>query len=453
MADATEPKAPYDRRSEQILIGCLLRDPDLYDDVREVVGGDHLYFENHRHIFAAIEAARAAGAPGDPVAIHGRLKAAGRGVEKGEDYRYLVACRDGEFSTESAPGHARQVRSFAVYRRVMEAATEVMGMAAEQSHPAEEVAARAESLFAEVSELGAVGELVTDMDLIRRRLEIIAAGGEPEGLLTGLTDLDAVLCGMAPGELIVAGARPSKGKTALGLTFAANVARGGVPALMASLEMSGQSIADRRLTMMSGVPMQSFTGTRRVSSYDAEDLARAAVPVPGAAPLYIYDRPGPTPAELASVIRRAVRRKGVRFAVVDYIQLISPTNPRANRVEQIAEISRSLKATARAANIPILALAQLNRAAEEKPGQRPKMSNLREGGNLEQDADKVILIHHPEPDEPDLDDGAFTVIAPAPCVAVELLVDKNRNGPTGDVAVVYRKKAMRFENAVQPWKQ
>jgi len=437
--DTTAPRSPYDKRVEQYLIGCLLRDPSLYDEVRELAGPEQFYFENHRHILAAIGEARAANEPGDPVAVHGRLKAAGRGVEKGEDYRYLVACRDAVGDPEAAVGHARRVREFAVYRRLVEVAVEVAALATEQARPAEEVAARAEQLFAEVAELGAVGELVTDAELIRRRLEIIDGGGEPEGLRTGLTDLDAVLSGLSPGELILVGARPSKGKTALGLTVSANVSRAGTAVLMVSLEMSGQAIADRQLAMLSGVPMQSFTGTRRVSAENAEALARAAAPVPGAAPVYIYDRAAVTPAEVASVIRRAVRRKGVGLVVVDYVQLITPTNPRANRVEQIAEISRALKAAARSAGVPVVALAQLSRKAEDRADGRPKMSDLREGGNLEQDADKVVLIHHPNPDDTDTE----------PVLTIELLVEKNRNGPTGDVAVMYRKKAMRFENAAR----
>jgi replicative DNA helicase len=284
-------------------------------------------------------------------------------------------------------------------------------------------------------------DVVGSDELLLSRLNAIddRIGGKRDGFPSGLVELDAVIGGFEPGELIVVGARPSRGKSALGLTFASNASELGVPVLFVSLEMSAGQLGDRLLAMRSGVGMSLFTrGVMRGAQLGGEQLERlteASRRRPGQAPIYFDDKPGRTAADILSAGRRAVRRRKVGLIVVDYLQMIRSANPKEHREAQVADISRNMKVLARSCGVPVVCLAQLNRESE-KDKRRPRMSDLRESGAIEQDTDKGILIHDPEPA-----DGERPVER-----RVELIVDKQRNGPTGPVEVWYAANVMRFED-------
>ncbi len=241
--------------------------------------------------------------------------------------------------------------------------------------------------------------------------------------------------------MIVVGARPGGCKTALGLNIALNIAAtaasGGVPALFLSLEMPAVEIAGRVLAMGSGVPMHRFNRGVRLGGDELNALVAVNAPGGiGTAPLFIDDRADVTAAGVAGTLRRAVHRRGVGLAVVDYLQLLQPENPKDNRVQQVGTAARRLKHVARQTGVPIICLCQLNRQVEDRAGGKPRLSDLRESGEIEQHADAVVLLHTP-PGQPD-SNAVWTIDA---------VVAKNRNGPVSDVPLAYKRPLMRFENS------
>jgi replicative DNA helicase len=263
-------------------------------------------------------------------------------------------------------------------------------------------------------------------------------GTAPRPLVTGFADIDKLVPGLRPGQLTLVAARPSVGKTALGLAFAVNAARDHArcaSVYFASLEMSRRDIGERVAFMTCGA---NGIGPRlRAGEGTADDLAvigRAARVVDGL-PLWVDDTPSQRVGQIASAARRVRRRNGLSLILVDYLQLVAPDSRRTDRREQVEDISRGLKRIAREMSVPVVAMAQLNREVEGRSDQKPKLSDLREAGGLEQDADVVMLLwrHAGQPDT-------------APGFRIGCLVAKHRNGPTGEVSLTYVRASMRFEN-------
>lgn len=436
---------PHSREAEQALLGCLLRHPDDFDTARGIVTADQLYFDAHQKVFRAVEGLRAGVSPVDPLAVFEWLKDRGEAADVGGP-KFLAALWDGAPATGATGYYAGRVRGFALRRGLIHAAAEVTRNAHDGTDGPDEMVAAAEQRFLQVADgMPGGAEAVASDELLLARLQAIddRIGGRRDGFPSGLADLDGMIGGFEPGELIVVGARPSRGKSALGLTFASNVSEQGIPVLFVSLEMSAGQLGDRLLAMRSGVGMSLFTrGVMRGAVMGDDQLARLAEAArrrPGQAPIYFDDKPGRTAAEILSAARRAVRRRKVGLIVVDYLQMIRSANPKEHREAQVADISRNMKVMARSCGVPVVCLAQLNRESE-KEKRRPRMSDLRESGAIEQDTDKGILIHDPEPT--DGGEGAER----AAQRKVELVVDKQRNGPTGVVEVWYAAPVMRFEN-------
>jgi replicative DNA helicase len=300
-----------------------------------------------------------------------------------------------------------------------------------------------ERLLFDLTEAGESGrESVTDShrlmreagERVDRRQE---SGGSLGGLSCGYPDLDTVLGGLRPGQLVVVGARPGGGKTALGLSVAARVAMAGEPVMVFSLEMPADQIGDRLLAMGSGVSVARLTRGDRLSDGEVIRVATATGPSwVGGASLHVDDAPDMPAARVAAKTRRAVRRHGVALVVVDYLQLLRPENPRDNRVQQVGLAARRMKQVARECGVPLVLLCQLNRQVEQRGNDKPRLSDLRESGEIEQHADMVILLHT-RPDQPQ--DAAVWEI--------DAVVAKNRNGPVGDVPLLYRRATTFFENA------
>jgi replicative DNA helicase len=276
---------------------------------------------------------------------------------------------------------------------------------------------------------------------IREVLEQIDArieGGGSVGISTGYADLDQITGGFHDGQLTVVAARPAQGKSALGLNLLRNIASRGVPAAFYSLEMSNIETAARGLAIDTGVSLSTINRFRP-SEDQVNRLLESAQSGLGAAPLLLNDTPGLTLSMLASSLRHAIRKHGVKIAFVDYLQLITPDrNSGRSRVEQVGALSRGLKLLAGECKIPIVCMAQLNRGVEQRAGDRPKLSDLRESGSIEQDANNVWLLH-PDP-EADLN---------SPFVKVEVILAKQRNGPTGIVELNFARAHTRFENLQQ----
>jgi replicative DNA helicase len=300
-----------------------------------------------------------------------------------------------------------------------------------------EVLREAERAVFALAEVGAAGQVVWLADAVEDTVNYINdratdGGVGMAGLPTGLPPLDDLTGGLPAGELVVVAARPSIGKTSVALTFAGHSAREGRTVLFTSLEMSRRALATRMLCSESGVDGQ-LVRTGRLGNEDVERLSEVRTRLLHL-PLAVDDCPEQSVLRIAANARRLKRQGKLDLVVVDYLQLVAPGGRQEPRHEQVAEISRRLKALAKELEVPVLALSQLNRECESRPDGRPKLADLRESGQIEADADQVLLLHRPKGHEDQL----------------EVIVAKNRNGPTGEVGVKFDRSLMRFDDLAFP---
>ncbi|HYH69620.1 MAG TPA: DnaB-like helicase C-terminal domain-containing protein [Urbifossiella sp.] len=327
--------------------------------------------------------------------------------------------------------HARRVRDLFKRRALIHAHRASLRDAEDGVASADELTAAAEQrLFNISSQEEGAAKLVPLSNLVRDALAAIDArlsgDGPPPGIETGYADLDEVLVGLRPGQLVAVGGRPSTHKTNLTTNIAVNAAAAGNPTVFLSLEMSSAEIAERLLAMGSGVPVKAFTGRTRLRDADAGRLAAVAGPDGlGQLPLHVYAGGDLTAAAVGSLLRVAIRKHGARLAVVDYLQLMQPENPKENRTLQVGLLTKRLKQLAQQLQIPIILLAQLNRESEKRTDPRPRLSDFRESGEIEAHADVALLTHIP-PDQPD----------EQPVHDLEVIVAKNRNGKRDVIATL-----------------
>lgn len=444
--DAVDRLPPHDRAAEQAVLGAVLREPDVWPAVQTLVAADSFYFDAHGRIFRAMGELAAASAPIDLVTLFDKLRK-DKALDDIGGHGYLAELWETVPTAANYEYHAKLVRDCAAVRSLIHAANEVLRDAYDRVMPADELLAAAErkvmsiadSATANADTIRSLPEVLNSaLDRIDQR---IAAGGKLAGVATGYPDLDELLGGLRPGELVVVGARPSIGKTALCLNVAVNAATDGVPALMFSLEMPESEIGGRLLAMGSGVPMHRFTRAPSIRPDEASRLAAVASSDGlGGCHIYLDDTSDATAARIAAQTRRAVRRFKVGLVVVDYLQLMRPENPRDNRTQQVGTLALRMKHMARDCGVPVVLLSQLNREVEHRGGAKPRLADLRESGDIEAHADRVMLLHR----EPNQDEHAEVW-------PIEVIVAKNRNGPIGDVTLAYRRPVLRFENAVRDW--
>lgn len=416
--------------AERSVLGSLLRDNECIADVVQVLRGEDFYLDAHRLIWAAAISIWESHAPVDTVTLADELHKRQQ-VEKVGGYAYIGGLWEAAPTAANAVYYAGIVRDHAIRRSLALAAQEILAECASPTGPADEALETAEKHIFAVAQMGVRGDAVPLEDAVNASLNRLDArqGGEVAGaVFTGFADLDRLTCGLQDGELVLAGARPSAGKTTLGLGIARNAAAGGDPVFFASLEQSRVELAERLLCCEAGV--DGHRVRKGMLGDDERDALADAAARLRKMPIHIDDTPGQTVLRIAANLRRLQRRQGVRLAVIDYVQLIESEDKRATRQEQVAGISRRLKHMARECKVPVLALAQLNRQVEYRSGERPKLADLRDTGALEQDADTVFLLHRPEEAEG----------------TVEVIVAKQRNGPTGEVTLTFVKKFFRFEN-------
>ena len=371
------------------------------------------------------------------VTLHERLAAAGVLQELGQNPAlWLYETAEAERTDANAEHYSRQVADAAELRSLRRASLRMFDLS-QSGRPAEEVIPEAEQLLFDATRRENTAGPLGAAELVELSLARIAARGRgtPEGVPTGYADIDDCLGGLKPGQLTVLGARPSVGKTALSVGIGLNASSAGNGVLFFSLEMSADEVMDRVFASVSGVPLRAIQAGNLTRQQEA-DLADAGRGF-AREKFFIDDVSSRTAAQVASVARRHVARNDVRLVVVDYLQLMTPENPRENRALQVGQMARSLKVTARLLKVPVLLLSQLNRESEAGPGRRPKLSDLRDSGEIEQHADNVILLHRP----PAQDDAS-------PRWSIEALILKVRNGATGDVSLSYNRRLTRFENAM-----
>lgn len=426
--------------AERYVAGALLRGADVVDEVRELLSLND--FANHgpRLLFDACCQLRDAGEQVDAASVHLHLSSEGRLGDLGPNPAGFLA----ELLTEcpTAVGveyHAGQVREASLLRSLAGIAAEMLRDAAEPFEPAEEMAGRFERVIAALAGghpggrepiklAEALSEAVTRYDDAKAGRR--AAGG----VQTGFLGLDEATGGFTPGQLVIVAARPSVGKSALALQIARNAARRKVGVLVFSLEMSNAENTDRLVAATAEVSLPRLRGSVPMDA-DQVDRVVAETTSDGLAglPLWLDDRAALTAEAIAATSRRMRRRQGIGLVVVDYLQLIRPADPREPRYLQVGGMARRLKELARQSGVPVVALAQLNRESENRPDGRPRLSDLRDSGEIEQHADTVLLLHRLDAAETD------------PTHRVDLILGKNRNGPTRTVELEFNRRLARFE--------
>jgi replicative DNA helicase len=437
MADQASPDRlpPYSRDAERSVLGSMLRDNDVIDDVVHIVREGSFYLDAHQKIFNAIVALRQNKEPADLVTLAEAIQQK-KQIEDVGGYAYLGELWDAAPTAANAEYYAHIVREKALIRSLIHASTEVLRDAYDQAQAADEMVEAAERKILEIAEKGIVGEFVSLQQALSAAFDRMDARTGQTGydLPTGYLDLDEKTAGFHNSELVIIGARPSTGKTAFALNLLRNLSVDhNIPSFFVSLEQSRVELAERLLCCQAKVDSHKL----RKGHLGAEDIQSlfAAGDQLGHAKMFIDDTPAQNMLRIAANARRLKAKHGIRIVVIDYLQLIDPDNRRDSRQEQVAVISRRLKFLARELQIPVVALAQVNRSSEDRQDHKPRLADLRESGSIEQDADTVMLLHRPEMHEPGQHEGVL-----------EVIVAKQRNGPTGEVTLTYLKQFMRFEN-------
>ena len=435
---------PYSEDAEQAVLSAMLMDQDAIVRAAEVVDDSMFYAERHRRIFRAMVSITERGSVVDPLTLSDELSRRGElDGAGGKDYiAYLV---DAVPTAANVEYHAAIVREKAVLRQLIQVSTQIVHDAFSGQTTAGELLDQAEAKIFHVSQQRKPDGFMRIKELLwptMERIEALQRGGKTiTGVASGFGDLDELTSGFQPADLVIVAARPSMGKTAFCLNVAQHAAiEDHVAVALFSLEMSKESLVQRMLTSEARVDSQRLRrGLLRDDEFPM--LARAAG-ILSAAPIWIDDSPGITLLEMRSKARRLKADAGIGMLIVDYLQLMQgPTNAES-RQQEVSMISRGLKALAKELNIPVIALSQLSRAPEQRSGDhRPQLSDLRESGAIEQDADLIMFLFRQEMYEGPVDRDGNSIEGKA-----ELIVGKQRNGPTGIVNLHFYKHYTRFAN-------
>lgn len=434
------PKLPEALEAEQAVLGALLNDHDgaAADDAMDLLRADDFSRDGHVRLFRVMRLMHAEGAAIDPITLRQALERQGELAAVG-GIDYLSYLLDVVPHSANVIAHGAIVRTHAVARRLIRAGTDIVEEAYAQRLGGEDLAARAESLLLEATDRASVRGAERIKQPIQDALALVEArAAEPATLLgvgTGIRELDEITTGWREGDLAIIAARPGGGKTALGLHLAQYAAvECQIPTVFFSLEMGQEALTMRLLAAEALVDSRRLE-RGRLRDHEWGKVVKAAQRI-GPAPLFLDDSAERTIGGLRAAARRLHRREGVRLVIVDYLQLLSGDEREENRQQEMRMVSKGLKAMAKQLRIPVLGMCQLNRQMETRgKDSRPRLSDLRESGAIEQDAD-VVIFPWVNPDDAAQYDHP-------PCT---LIVAKQRNGPTGDVKVLYDRHTGRFED-------
>jgi len=430
---------PYAEEAEAALLGSMILDWQVVGDVLQIIKQpEDLYLKKHQTIYANLVELYDVAQNIDLVQLNQRLVDKGV-IEEVGGVEYLVELAESVPSATSAPYYAKLVRDKATLRHLIEATSTILYDAHHSAEPVSDLLDQAEQAVFKLAE----GTMSTDaaslqvlLDEVYEQLEA-QDGRRVTGVPTGFTELDEMLSGMQPGDMLILAARPSMGKTALALNIAENIAAvDGLPVGVFSLEMGKQQLAQRLLCSRSGVDSHRLR-RNMIGPDDWPKLQRAAGEL-AEAPMFIDDTPGLTLLQLRAKARRLVARHSIKAIFVDYLQLMSAPGSES-RQQEVSNISRGIKGLARELKVPVVCLSQLNRQAEQREGHRPRMSDLRESGSIEQDADVVMMLHREDYFHRGEEDYVDTNTA-------EVIIAKQRNGPAGTVRLTFNGGTTRFEN-------
>ena len=480
-ADIQSPETmPHSVEAEQQLLGAVLTNNDVYDRIASIIGPQHFYDPVHARIFEIAAARIAKNALASPVTLKAFMED-DSGLKELGGPAYLARLAANAISAFAVRDYAQMVYDLAIRRELIGLGREISEKAARvevSSEPREQIV-EAEQMLYKLSEQGrAESGFQSFLSAVTEAVNVANAAYQREGGLagisTGLIDMDKKLGGLHPSDLLILAGRPSMGKTSLATNIAFNVAKaykrgmrpdgtegtieGGVVGFY-SLEMSADQLAARILSEASEVPSEQI---RRGDMTEAEfrrfvDAAKALE----ACPLYIDDTPALPISQLAARARRLKRTHGLDVLIIDYLQLVRPATAKDSRVNEVSEITQGMKAIAKELDIPVIALSQLSRQVESREDKRPQLSDLRESGSIEQDADVVMFVFREEyykerekPGDHDLDKmAAWQDEMERLHGKAEVVIGKQRHGPIGTVELSFEGRFTRFGNLIKPWQQ
>lgn len=430
---------PHNVEAEQAVLGAMLIKKEAIAEAIEILRPDDFYRDAHRIVFEAMLELFQKNEPVDIVTVTEQLKKNDL-LEKAGGIAFITALDNAVPTAANVAYHAKIVEEKAQLRNLINAATEIAGTAYEDTEDMAEIMDRAEKRILDVASRENTGAFVPIKDIVMGTFQQIENRAKNSGALTGLPsgfiDLDRLTAGFQPSDLILVAARPSMGKTAFTLNIATYVAvHERKPVAFFSLEMSKEQLVQRMLCAEGGIDSQRL----RKGELDDEwpKLVEAADRLSGA-PIYIDDTPGITVMELRSKARRLKAEHGLDLVIIDYLQLMQGRGGKSgdNRQQEISEISRSLKALARELSVPVIALSQLSRSVESRQIKRPMLSDLRESGSLEQDADIVMFLYREDYYTEETDKQNIT----------EVIIAKHRNGPIDKIDLFFQKEFTKFVN-------
>jgi replicative DNA helicase len=429
---------PYSIEAEQSVLGSMLLSKEAIFVAAERLRAEDFYKESHRKIFDSILELNENGEPVDLITLTELLRSK-RQIEQVGGAVYLTTLTEAVPTTSNISYYCDIVQEKSLLRRLIETSSDILSMAYEPKEDVENVLDKAERMIFEIVQKRRVENYFHIKDILlstfERIEELYNSEGGITGVPTGFYDLDEMTSGFQPSDLILIAARPSMGKTSFALNIAQNAAiRNKIPVAIFSLEMSKEQLVQRMLCSESNVDSHRLR-TGRLQDDDWPRLARAMGPL-SEAPIYIDDTPAISSIEIRAKARRLKAEKGLGLIIIDYLQLMSGRSNAENRQQEISEVSRSLKALARELSVPVVALSQLSRAPEMRADHKPVLSDLRESGSQEQDSDLVAFLYRDDYYNPDSEKKNIA----------EIIIAKQRNGPTGTVELVWLAKYTKFAN-------
>ena len=438
---------PHSIEAEQSLLGGLLIDNAAWEQAGDLVSEQDFYRDDHRLIYRHIARLIDLGKPADVVTVAESLEKHNE-AERAGGLAYLAEIANSTPSAANIRRYGEIVRERAILRKLVTVGDEIAASALNPSgRDAKELLDSAEAKVFEIAEAGA--RYSSGLELIKpivkqvvERVQELYDRDNPNditGVPTGLVGLDEKTSGLQPSDMIIVAGRPAMGKTTLALNIAEHVAiDSGLPVAIFSMEMPGTQLVTRFIASIGRID-QTKLRSGRLTEDDWQKLTLAIGKL-YEAPIYIDETPGLNPIDLRARARRLARQCGkLGLIVIDYLQLMNGVRQSDNRAAELSDISRSVKSLAKELNVPIIALSQLNRCLEQRPNKRPVMSDLRESGAIEQDADIIMFIYRDEVYNPDSQDKG----------TAELIIGKHRNGPTGMVRLTFTGESTRFDNFIQ----
>lgn len=427
---------PQSIDAEQSVLGAILLDREAVYKAMKILQPEDFYREDHKLIYIAIMSLSDSGKPVDLITVSDQLRQQGE-LEKAGGVSYLASLAEMVPTAANIEYYARIVEEKSLLRTLIHLSTRIAGMGYEEGEEPEKLIAEAEQMIMELGSRRMTATFSSIKDILLNTFDHLKFVYENRGSITGVPtsfgDLDRICCGLQPSDFIILAGRPSMGKTALGLGIGYSAAlKHNTPVAVFSLEMSKEQLVQRILCAEAKVDQHRLrTGALEEEHWHSlhETAGKLAK-----TPIYIDDTAAISIRQMRAKAKQLKAEKGLGLIVIDYLQLMQGSRRSENRQQEISEISRSLKGLAKELNVPVLALAQLSRSVEQRPNKRPVMSDLRESGSLEQDADLVMFIYRDEYYNPESEKKGIA----------EIIISKHRNGPVGTVELGFLKEFTKF---------